>query len=332
MRVLVTGGAGYIGSFVARLLQDQGHEVVVLDNLVYGHNAAVSTTLESGDLLDPAFLDGVFTRHQPDSVMHLAAWIEVGESVTKPAKYFLNNTGGTAALLQAMVNHGVMNLVFSSTAAVYGTPETVPITEDSPTRPENPYGASKLLSEQSFPWYEGAYGLRSISLRYFNAAGGGLDGSMGPAHEPATHLVTNALRAALGRKPFTLFGTDYPTPDGSCIRDYIHVLDIAGAHVVALEYLRRGGSSAAYNVGTGHGFSNLEVIEAARRISGVDFPVAEGPRRAGDPARLVADASRLRQELGWSPQHSELETIMRSAWLWESQHPNGYEELSAPTL
>jgi len=324
LKILVTGGAGYIGSFVCRLLQDEGHDVLVLDNLVYGHAEAISAPLVEGDLLDRDFLDGVFAGHQPDAVMHLAAWIEVGESVKKPAKYFLNNTGGTAALLQCMADHGVTNLVFSSTAAVYGTPRSLPLTETSETVPESPYGLSKLLSEHSLPDYERAYGLRTIALRYFNAAGAALDGSMGEAHEPATHLITNAIRGALGRGQFTLFGTDYPTRDGTCVRDYIHVLDIARAHALALEHLAGGGSGGTYNVGTGQGFTNREVLEKVREVSGDDFPIVEGPRRPGDPPVLVADAGLLTQTLGWTPQHSDLDTVVRSSWLWEVSHPNGF--------
>lgn len=324
MKILVTGGAGYIGGFVCRLLQDEGHEPVIVDNLVYGNRAALTGPLEQGDLLDQIFLDGVFERHQPESVMHLAAWIEVGESVKEPAKYFLNNTGGTAALLQVMARHGVRDLVFSSTAAVYGTPRALPLTEQSPTQPDNPYGWSKLLTEYSLPAYSRAYNLRTVSLRYFNAAGAALDGSMGEAHEPATHLITNAVKTALGQQPFTLFGNDYPTPDGTCIRDFIHVLDIARAHVLALRHLAGGGEGRTFNVGTGSGFSVAQVIESVKEVSGVDFPVTIGDRRPGDPAELVADANRLRAELGWKPEFSDLPTIVESSWKWQSTHPHGY--------
>lgn len=324
MKILVTGGAGYIGSFVCRILKEDDHDVVIVDNMSFGHTSAVDAKIEVGDLLDADFLEGVFVRHRPDAVMHLAAWIEVGESVREPAKYFVNNTGGTALLLQAMGKHGVQNLVFSSTAAVYGTPETSQLTESSPTRPDSPYGLSKLLTEMSLPAYSQAYGLRAISLRYFNAAGGALDGSMGEDHEPATHLITNAIKAALGQQQFTLFGDDYDTPDGTCVRDYIHVLDIAGAHVTALRYLTAGCESASYNVGAGQGYSNLQVLDMIKRISGIDFPFTMGPRRPGDPARLIADASLLRTKLGWTPQYSDLEAIVESAWKWQSRHPNGY--------
>jgi UDP-glucose 4-epimerase len=325
MKILVTGGTGYIGSFVCKTLQEAGQEVVVLDNLAYGHREAITAPLEVGDLLDTEFVRGVLSRHNPDAVMHLAAWIEVGESVVKPAKYFANNTGGSAALLQAMADHGVEMLVFSSTAAVYGTPKQLPLTEQSETTPENPYGLSKLLTELSLPTYSAAYGMRFVTLRYFNAAGAAVDGSMGEAHEPATHLMTNALRGALGRQAFTLFGTDYETRDGTCVRDFIHVLDIASAHVAALNYLASGGGSQTFNVGTGHGFTNREVLDAVRRISGKDFTVTEGPRRPGDPATLVANATLLSHTLGWSPSHSDLETLVRSSWEWEVNHPNGYQ-------
>jgi UDP-glucose-4-epimerase GalE len=327
VRILVTGGAGYIGSFVCRMLQDDGHDIVAVDNLVYGHRQAVSGALEVGDLRDASFLDGVFDRYRPEAVMHLAAWIEVGESVREPAKYFVNNTGGTALLLQAMVCHGVPIMVFSSTAAVYGTPERVPLAEASPKRPDSPYGMSKLLSEMSFPAFAQANDLRTVSLRYFNAAGAALDGSSGEAHEPATHLITNAIHACLGQQEFTLFGTDYDTPDGTCVRDYVHVLDIAQAHVIALRHLVHGGAGTEYNVGAGHGYTNLEVIDAVKRISGIDFPVKRGARRPGDPPALVADASLLQADLGWKPVHSNLSTIVESSWKWQSTHPRGYEDM-----
>lgn len=324
VKVLVTGGCGYIGSFVTRRLQERGHEAIILDNMVLGHREAVKAPVEAGDLADRAFVQDVFQRHRPKAVMHLAAWIEVGESVTDPAKYFSNNTGNAANLLEIMARAGVEFLVFSSTAAVYGTPEKVPISETAPAKPDSPYGLSKLLTDMSLCWYEHAQGPRTISLRYFNAAGGALDGSAGQDHEPATHLITNAIKGALGQTDFKLFGDDYPTPDGTCIRDYIHVLDIAEAHLVALDHLASGGSGRIYNVGTGVGHSNREVIEVVKQISGIDFPVGVGPRRPGDPSELVADASLLRRELGWQPQYSSLDTIVESAWRWHSTHPHGY--------
>lgn len=324
MKILVTGGAGYIGSFVCSRLQEEGHDVIVVDNMVYGHRQAVEACIEVGELADTSFLDGVFERHKPEAVMHLAAWIEVGESVRDPGKYFVNNTGATALLIDAMIRHDVRNLVFSSTAAVYGTPERLPLNETSPTRPDSPYGLSKLLSELMFPAYHDAHDLRVVALRYFNAAGAALDGSSGEAHEPATHLITNAIKAALGHCDFILFGSDYDTPDGTCIRDYVHVLDIAQAHIIALRSLGRGKGGGTFNVGTGGGHTNLEVLEAVKRISGVDFPVTMGRRRPGDPAKLVADASLLSRTLGWKPEYSDLETIVESSWRWQSSHPQGF--------
>lgn len=333
MKILVTGGAGYIGSFVSRQLQDEGHDVVILDDLSYGHREAVTAPIEEVNLGDLPSIDDVFERHQPQAVMHIAAFIEVNESAENPAKYFRNNTANTALLLEAMVSHDCPYLVFSSTAAVYGTPNTIPIVEDAPTVPDSPYGASKLLTELSLPWYQQANGLKAVRLRYFNAAGAALDGSAGQDHQPATHLVTSAIKAALGQTSFTLYGDDYDTPDGTCIRDYIHVLDISAAHVVALAHLTSGGSGGTYNVGTGRGLSNLEVIDTVKRISGIDFDVIKGRRRPGDPVRLVADASKLERDLGWKPCHSELETIVGSSWLWHSTHPDGYvskESVSLP--
>lgn len=324
MKILVTGGAGYIGSFVTRQLQEEHHDVVVVDNLSYGHEEAVSAPIEKADLGDTGSLNDIFTRHRPEAVMHLAAFIEVNESSENPARYFRNNTANTALLLEAMIRHECPYFVFSSTAAVYGTPDTIPIAETASTGPDSPYGASKLLTELSLPWYGQAHGLKTICLRYFNAAGAALDGSAGQDHQPATHLVTSAIKAALGQSHFTLFGDDYDTEDGTCIRDYIHVLDISAAHVVALTHLSDGGAGGTYNVGTGHGLTNLQVVNTVKQISGVDFEVTLGPRRPGDPPRLVADASRLERELGWQARHSELETIVRSSWLWQSTHPEGY--------
>ncbi len=327
MKILVTGGAGYIGSFVTRMLQDEGHDVVILDNLAYGHRAAVTAPVEVVDLGDRSAVERVFEVHRPDAVMHLAAWIDVNESVNDPAKYFVNNTGYTAMLLEVMARQEVSVFVFSSTAAVYGTPDAIPISESAPTRPESPYGLSKLLTEMSLPAHSNAYGTRWIALRYFNAAGAALDGTTGEDHEPATHLITNVIKGALGQKPFTLFGDDYPdTPDGTCLRDYIHVLDIAAAHVVALEHLSGGGKSGVFNVGTGRGLTNLEVVNAVKRISGTDLPVTIGPRRAGDPSRLVADAGLLRRTMGWEPRYSDLDTIVESSWRWQKSHPQGYGE------
>lgn len=330
MRVLVPGGAGYIGSFTARALLERGHQVVIFDNLSYGHRGAVDCPIVRGDLADTAALDACLRDGRFDAIMHFAARIEAGESMRDAALFFANNTANSIALLNTAVRYDVELLVFSSTAAVYADGVEVPIPESAPTAPANVYGESKLLVERMLPWYDRVHGLRSVALRYFNAAGGALDGSMGQDHEPASHIITLAIQTALGqRERFVLNGDDYPTPDGTCVRDYIHVLDLASAHVKALEYLADGGSSTVFNVGTGQGHSNREVIGTLKAVSGVDFPVDVGPRRPGDAAELVADSTRLRDTLGWSPPHSDLETIVESAWRWHRTHPQGYREPSA---
>lgn len=325
MRILVTGGAGYIGSFTTRALQQAGHEVVVYDNLSYGHRRAIDAELIVADLSDMAALDACLERGRFDAIMHFAASIEAGESMIHADRFFSNNVVNSVHLLNAAVQHGIKQLVFSSTAAVYGDEVELPIKESEPTHPTNVYGETKLEVERMLPWYDRVHGLRSISLRYFNAAGGALDGSMGQDHEPATHLITVAIKAALGQVPiFPLYGDDYPTPDGTCIRDYIHVLDLASAHVVALHHLAAGGESDIFNVGTGQGRTNWEVIRTVKRISGVDFPVEVRPRRAGDAVELTADATRLRERLGWEPRYSDLDTLVGSAWEWHRTHPQGY--------
>lgn len=324
MRVFVTGGTGYIGSFTVRALQAAGHEVVVYDNLSFGHRQAVNAELIVGDLADVTLLDRTLARGF-DAVIHLAAFIEAGESMVDAARFFSNNTANTITLLNAITRNGIKQLVFSSTAGVYGNPARLPIKETDPPAPANVYAESKLLVERMLPWYELVYGLRSVALRYFNAAGAALDGSMGQDHEPASHLLSVAIEAAMDRRlPFVLFGDDYPTPDGTCIRDYIHVLDLAAAHVVALDFLAGGGAFEVFNVGTGRGYSCWELINTLKRISGRDFPVEVGPRRAGDPAALVADSTRLQRELGWEPECSDLDTIVASAWRWHTTHPDGY--------
>jgi UDP-glucose 4-epimerase len=324
MRVFVTGGAGYIGSFTTRALQDAGHDVVVFDNLSYGHRGAVTTDLVVGDLADTALLDEVLSRGF-DAIIHFAASIEAGESMKDVGPFFANNVSNSINLFNAAKRHGIRTIVFSSTAAVYGDDVEVPIKETAATEPSNTYGETKLVVEHILPWYDRVHGMRSVSLRYFNAAGGALDGSMGQDHEPATHLITVAIKAALGIIPvFPLYGEDYPTPDGTCIRDYIHVLDLATAHVSALEHLAAGGASDTFNVGTGVGHSNWDVINTLRRVSGVDFPIEIQGRRAGDTAELVADAGKLRSALGWKPQYSDLDTIVGSAWQWHRTHPRGY--------
>jgi len=319
--ILVTGGAGYVGSHACKALAAAGHTPVVYDNLSRGHREfARWGPLEVGDLGDAAQLEGVFARHRIDAVMHFAALAYVGESVEQPALYYRNNVGGTLELLEAMRRAGVNLLVFSSTCATYGVPERMPITEDLPQQPINPYGATKLMIERVLRDYEPAYGLRSVALRYFNAAGCDPDGEVGEDHKPETHLIPRVLMAADGTLPhIDVFGTDYPTPDGTCLRDYIHVADLADGHVRALDYLQRGGASTAINLGTGRSFSVREVIAAAERVTGRRIPVEEGPRRAGDPPVLVADATRARAVLGFAPRFTEIEPIVETAWRWHKR-------------
>jgi len=318
MRVLVTGGAGYIGSVTAKALAGEGHEVVVFDNLVYGHRDFVKWgEFVEGDLLDRGAITEVLKRYRPGAVMHFAAYALVGESVRDPGKYYRNNVTGGLNLLLAMRETGVERMVFSSTCAVYGIPERLPITEDTPTRPINPYGRTKLAFEGMLEDFFTAYGTRSVSLRYFNAAGADPDGETGEDHDPETHLIPLVLDAAAGRRPsVTINGTDYDTPDGTCIRDYIHVADLARAHVLALEYLEGGGRPLVLNLGTSKGFSVREVIKTARKVTGRDFHVVEGPRRPGDPPRLVASCEKAERVLGWRPRLGSLETIIEDAWRW----------------
>ncbi|PZS06550.1 MAG: UDP-glucose 4-epimerase GalE [Chloroflexi bacterium] len=326
MRILVTGGAGYIGSFTARALHEAGHHVVVYDNLSFGHPQPVEDMeLVIADLADRETLDTCIANGHFDAVVHFAAFIEAGESMKDGARFFANNTGNSIQLLNAAAHHGIQQLVFSSTAGVYGDLVRIPIRESDPTAPINVYAESKLLVERMLPWYDSIHGLRSVSLRYFNAAGGALDGSMGQDHEPATHLLTVAIKAAIGViAHLPLNGDDYPTPDGTCIRDYIHVLDLASAHILALAYLAGGGTTDVFNVGAGVGYSNRDVIKTLKDVGGVDFAVEVGPRRPGDPAELVADATKLRRATGWVPENSDLGTIVASAWRWHSAHPDGY--------
>lgn len=324
--VLVTGGAGYIGSHTVRELSDAGYEVLIYDSLEKGNAQAVSNyRLIVGDLEDGLKLDRVFREFQVDSVVHFAAYIEAGESVVDPGKYFRNNTAGSLSLLQAMVRAGVSQLVFSSTAAVYGEPERVPIREEDRKEQTNAYGLSKWMVEEMLDWFARAHGLRSISLRYFNAAGAHLGGELGEDHRPETHLIPLILQVPLGkREKIFIFGDDYDTPDGTCIRDYIHVSDLASAHVLALKALEAGRGRDAFNVGNGSGFSVLEVIETARKVTGHPIPAEVKPRREGDPARLIASSDKLRNELGWCPKYPDLETIVATAWEWFRKHPNGY--------
>jgi UDP-glucose 4-epimerase len=322
--VLVVGGAGYIGSVTVAELLSAGHEVVVFDSLVTGHAEAVSPGAELvvGDLADAELLDDVFGRRTFDGVVYYAGFIAAGESMRDPGKYFLNNVGHLINLLNAMVKHQVLRFVFSSSAGVYGEPDKTPIEEDAPLAPVNPYGESKAVAERLLRWYDSQCGLRYVSLRYFNAAGA--TEALGEDHRPETHLIPVVLEVAAGKMPsLEIYGTDYPTPDGTCIRDYVHVSDLAQAHSLALERTRKG--SAVYNVGNGQGFSNGEVIETARRLTGHPIPVREAPRREGDPAVLVASATKVKQELGWEPRFPDLERIVESAWRWHQAHPTGYE-------
>jgi UDP-glucose 4-epimerase len=326
MRILVTGGAGYIGSFTTRALQAAGHEVVIYDNLAFGHRRAVDAELVIGDLADIEKLDSCM-QSGIDAVIHFAAFIEAGESMENAGKFFENNTANAIQLLNSAARHGVSRLVFSSTAGVYGDPVRIPIKESDPAVPINVYAESKLLVERMLPWYQSVHGVQSVALRYFNAAGAALDGSHGQDHNPASHILSIAIEAAQDMRPcFPLFGTDYPTRDGTCTRDYIHVLDLASAHVLALDYLKESERFDVFNVGSGKGWSNWDVINSLKRISGVDFPVEIRSRRAGDPVELVGDSTQLQETLGWRPQNSDLDTIVSTAWQWVQSHPNGYED------
>jgi UDP-glucose 4-epimerase len=325
MKILVVGGAGYIGSIVTSELLKAGHQAIVYDNLSRGHRSAISAGAELvvGELSDRQALDEVFRSRKIDAVMHFAAMIEAGESMRIPEVYFRNNTANSLTLLESMLAHRVDRLVFSSTAALYGDPVRVPIEESDPLIPTNPYGESKLLVERMLEWFNRAHGVRYASLRYFNAAGASHD--LGEDHEPESHLIPLILRVALGKRDqATIFGTDYPTPDGTCVRDYIHVLDLASAHLLALDALSRR-DRLIYNLGNGKGFSVREVIEVARSVTGHTIPVTEAPRRAGDPAVLVASSARIERELDWRPEHTSLESIIRSAWEWHKRFPEGYD-------
>jgi UDP-glucose 4-epimerase len=315
--ILVTGGAGYIGSHMVRMLTARGHAVVTFDDLSAGfRDAVLSGEFVQGSLHDKAALSALFSAHQFDAVVHFAGSIAVGESVRDPAKYYQNNLSGTLNLLDAMRAHEVNKLVFSSTAAIFGVPQYVPIDEAHPQAPINPYGMTKWVTERILRDYDAAYGMRSVALRYFNAAGAAPDAALGERHDPETHLIPLALRAAKGELPeLIVFGTDYDTPDGTCIRDYIHIVDLCDAHVLALQHLiSGGGESCAYNLGNGQGYSVKEVIRVAERVSGKKIPVQYGPRRDGDPPRLVADASKIRQDWGWMPRFGNLEQIIEHAW------------------
>jgi UDP-glucose 4-epimerase len=323
MNILVVGGAGYVGSHMVQSLLKSGYDVVVADNFSTGfRNALVGGNLVEVDIADAAALDVLFAAHRIDAVMHFASFIQVGESVVEPGKYYANNLAATLTMLQAMVRAEVKHFIFSSTAAVYGDPDYVPIDEAHPKKPINPYGRSKWMVEQVLEDFDRAYGLKSVCLRYFNAAGAEPAGRLGERHEPETHLIPLILQAASGRREaITVFGRDYDTPDGTCIRDYIHVADLVEAHALALDYMQQGGASAAFNLGNGNGFSVQQVIDTARQVTGRKIRVEDAERRAGDPPRLVADATRARQVLGWLPRFDDLKTIVAHAWAWEQQWP-----------
>lgn len=321
--ILVTGGAGYIGSHMVKRLLCASHHVSVLDDLSGGFaNAVGRARLTIGSIGDKAILDQLFSSMQFDAVINFASFIQVGESVTQPLKYYLNNVSNTLTLLDAMHRHGVYRYIFSSTAATFGVPSYMPIDEAMPQHPINPYGHSKLMIEQVLADMDHAYGFKSVCLRYFNAAGADYEGELGERHEPETHLIPLVLQAASGRRShISVFGDDYDTPDGTCIRDYVHVHDLTDAHLLAMNHLLEGGGSKRYNLGNGTGFSVRQVIETAERVTGQKIPVRVEPRRAGDPDRLVADSSRLRKELGWVPTCASLEQIIADAWAWEQKYP-----------
>ena len=327
MRLLVLGGAGYIGSHTALELIKKGHEVIVVDNLVTGYEKAVpdKAVFYQGDIRNFDFLDNLFKKERIDAVIHFAAYSLVGESVTNPLKYYDNNLYGTKVLLEAMIKNNVNKIVFSSTAATYGEPENIPILESDRTCPTNPYGETKLAMEKMFHWASKAHGLSYVSLRYFNACGADATGQIGEAHNPESHLIPLVLQVPNGkRESVSIYGTDYDTPDGTCIRDYIHVTDLAEAHILAVEYLANGGESDIFNLGNGVGYSVREVIETARNVTGHPIPATEVSRRAGDPARLVASGEKAKRVLGWKPKIKQLDEIIASAWKWHKAHPEGY--------
>jgi len=328
MNILVTGGAGYIGSHTVRLLEKADHRVVVYDNLVKGHRPAVqSSAFVQGDLFDSNLLTDTIKQYSIDSVVHFAAYSLVGESMENPRLYYHNNVKGTLNLLDVMLDNGVNKLVFSSTAAVYGEPEVIPITEDTAKNPTNVYGRTKLVMENAMADYAKSYGLNYIALRYFNACGADAPGDIGEDHAPETHLIPLVLETCLGKRDsIKIFGDDYPTKDGTCVRDYIHVNDLAQAHVLALEALYNGHGSAVYNLGNGNGFTVKEIIEAAEAVTGITIRKEIAPRRAGDPAVLIAGSARIRQDLGWNPEYTDIKSIIQTAWQWHQNHPDGFGE------
>lgn len=329
MSILVCGGAGYIGSHTVKELIDKGYDVLVADSLETGHESAVDkrAKLFIGNLMDEQFMDSVFQKNKVEAVIDFAAYSLVGESVTNPLKYFENNVCGTLALLKKMKQYDVKYIVFSSTAATYGEPENIPILENDKTVPTNSYGESKLIVEKMLKWFDEAYGIRYCALRYFNAAGAHISGEIGEDHNPETHLIPIILQVALGkREKISIFGNDYDTQDGTCVRDYIHVTDLADAHILALEKIKKENKSAVYNLGNGKGFSVKEVIEMTRKVTGKEITEEIAPRRAGDPSTLIASSEKVIKELQWNPKYDSLEKIIDTAWNFHKNHPNGYED------
>jgi len=327
MKLLITGGTGYVGSPVVHELKKRGHEITVFDNLLYGHTQALPEGVKfiKGDLTNGEIIADVFEANEPEAVLHFASYTYVGESVQKPEKYFNANVMGALNLLQAMKDNGVNKIIFSSSAGVYGQPKNIPITEEEDLRPESPYGESKVMIEKMLKWFDVAYGIKSVCLRYFNAAGADLDYNLGEDHDPETHLIPLVMKVALGKMAeIKIFGDDYDTPDGTCIRDYIHVKDLAQAHITALDKLSKGGSSSIYNLGTGTGTSVKEIIETTRKVSGKTIKAVVTKRRAGDPTKLVASYEKAKRELSWTPKNSNVKTIIHDAWDWHSRHPEGY--------
>lgn len=327
MKLLIAGGSGYVGSSVVHELKKIGHEIVVFDNLRYGHKEALPAQVQliEGDLLHKETLADVFETTEPEGVLHFASYTYIGESVEKPEKYFENNVVGSLNLLGTMKDYGVKKIIFSSSAGVYGQPKKIPITEDAPLSPESPYGETKLIVEKMLEWFDKAYGIKYISLRYFNAAGADLEFDIGEDHDPETHLIPLVMKVALGKMPeIEIFGDDYETPDGTCIRDYIHIKDLALAHILALDKLEKGGNSSVYNLGTGTGTSVKEIIEMTRAVSGKKINAKVADRRPGDPAKLVASYAKAKKELSWIPRRSNVKTIISDAWEWHSKHPEGY--------
>lgn len=327
MTILVLGGAGYIGSHTVYELIDRGEDVVIIDNLETGHIEAVhpKSRFYQGDIRDRTFLDSVFEKEQIDAAIHFAANSLVGESMSNPLKYYDNNLYGTKVLLEAMVAHGINKIVFSSTAATYGEPERIPILETDRTEPTNPYGETKLSMEKMFKWTGLAHGIRSVSLRYFNACGAHISGEIGEAHQPETHLIPLILQVPNNqREAISIFGEDYATKDGTCVRDYIHVTDLAQAHILAVDYLANGGESNIFNLGNGVGFTVKEVIDTAREVTSHPIPAIVSPRRGGDPAQLIASSEKAKTILGWKPEHADLKEIISTAWNWHKNHPNGF--------